>query len=31
VPASPARVGVKEVIGEHDGVRLVESERAQPR
>jgi hypothetical protein len=31
VSASPARVGVEEMIGEDDGVRLVESERAQPR
>ena len=31
VPASAARVGVEEVIGEHGGVGLVESERAQPR
>jgi len=31
VSAPPARVGVDEVIGEYDGVRLVESECAQPR
>jgi hypothetical protein len=31
MPASAARVGVEEMIGEDAGIRLVESQRAQPR